>query len=223
MFIQWGTPKHKLADLRLEENINSLKKSLPIAVIDDNPFPFSASLRAHNFRIDELGGDIRSVEQVSSYPIVVCDIMGVGSAFESEFEGAHVVSEIRKAFPDKYLIAFTGVLHNIKYNKLLATADNSIPKDTPTDNWAEALEKALLEVGTPRNRWIRFRTHLAKSGFDSFEIFNLEQAFIEAVKNSDPSVMKSDRVLSRLPPALKSLTIRFAETALVAAVTAAIG
>ena len=109
MFIHFGKP-NKLGDIgQTQLEVAELKRRFDIGVLDDEPFVQANALRAHGFRIVELGGDIKSVEQVASYPIVVCDIKGVGRAFGSKYEGAHVLSEIRKAYPDKYLIAFTGM------------------------------------------------------------------------------------------------------------------
>jgi hypothetical protein len=107
MFYPIGTPK-KLGNLPLTcPEMRILKQKTHIAVIDDEPFHRLEQLRTHGFNITELG-DIKAIDQVGSYPIVVCDIKGVGKAFGSPLEGAHVLSEIRKTYPDKYLITFSG-------------------------------------------------------------------------------------------------------------------
>jgi len=218
MYIQFGRPNHRISDLHGDENLATLKRSLPIAIIDDNAFPRVDALRRHGYHIDELGGDIRSVSQVANYPVVVCDIRGVGAAFASKFEGAHVISEIRKTYPDKYLIAFTGETYSINFNTLIASADVSLEKDVSTDTWNEVLESALHAIGTPKNRWIRFRTSLSSNGVDAFDIYSMEQAFIKAVKKRDPELMKRDKAVIELPPYLKPLALAFAETAIKIAV-----
>jgi hypothetical protein len=222
MFITFGTPNHRLSEIDNSVHQGDLKRTTKIAVIDDEVFTRAPTLRTHGFIVEEVGGDIRSVDQVAAYPVVVCDIRGVGRAFDSEYEGAHVIAELRKAYPDKYLIAFTGMLHNIKYNKLLSAADDNIAKDAPMETWNDALNTAIVEVGSPLRRWIRFRTHLARDGYDAYKIFLLEQAFIAAYKEKNPELMKKDSLMNQLPTPLRTLAGKFAETALTALITAAL-
>lgn len=210
MFAYIGTPK-KLSDLGITcPDMGDLKSKNKIAVIDDEPFLKFGSLMAHGFNLTELGGDIKSIEQVMAYPIVICDIKGVGKAFGSDKEGAHVLSEIRKSYPDKFLITFSGMTYDASYNESLATADASATKDANVDYWTALLEKGLKDIGDPRQRWIRFRKNLLNEGIDLFELFKLEQAFIKSIEKRDASIMKSHPV----PDAVKDIVIKFSVTAL---------
>lgn len=214
MFVAIGKPSRRLSDLPENLPITELKGRMSVAVIDDNPFTRLESLRNHGFRLDELGGDIRSVTQLASYPVIVCDIRGVAPAFQSEYEGAHLIAEIRKAYPDKYLIAFTAQTYSIKYNALLAAADEALEKDVSADVWNKALTNALNAVGGPKSRWIRFRTHLSAQGVDAYDLFRMEQAVLKAVDAKDADLMTRDKAIMNLPPYLKPVAVAFAETAI---------
>jgi hypothetical protein len=209
MFITLGTPRH-LNDLRpAATSLVEIKRKVSIAVIDDEPFLRADALRHHDFQLRELGGDIRSVDQVATFPVVVCDIKGVGVKFGSKFEGAHVLAEIRKSFPDKYLIAFTGMTFDASYNEALASADKSITKDAGIDQWVQLLEDALRCVSDPRIRWTRFRQSLLARGVELFEVFKLEQAYIKGVQTKDQELLKSDSIIKDLAPEIKDLVIKF--------------
>lgn len=193
MYIHIGRPK-ALSDLGVTlPELPHLKRSVQIAVIDDESFIWLESLRAHGFNLSEIGGDIRRVEQVSAYPIVVCDIKGVGRAFGSKFDGAHVLGEIRKAYPDKWLIAYTGMTHDITYNERLRVADYVIPKEAPVESWTKALEDGLAAVADPRQRWKRFRLRLLERGAEVYDVFEIEQAFISSIDRRNAALL-SDRV-----------------------------
>lgn len=210
VFIHFGTPK-KLSNLGITcPEMRELKARNKIAVIDDEPFLKLESLRAHGFNLTELGGDIKSVEQVEAYPIVICDIKGVGKAFGSDKEGAHVLSEIRKSYPDKFLITFSGMTYDASYNESLATADASATKDANIDYWTTLLEKGLKNTGDPTQRWVRFRMDLLEKGIDLFELFKLEQAFISSIEKRDSSIMKSHPV----PAEVRDIVIKFTVVAL---------
>lgn len=205
MFIHFGTPR-KLNELTLGcPDISVLKKKMHIAIIDDQPFHRLEALRTHGFNLNPLG-DITSVDAVGSFDIVVCDIKGVGSAFGSQYEGAHVLSEIRKSYPDKYLIFFSGSTFDASYTEALSTADASTPKDSNVDQWVALLENGLKSIGDPMQRWIRFRKSLLEKGVDIFEVFLLEQKFISSIKKKDTSLLKMDN----LPDEIKVLIANFA-------------
>lgn len=210
MYFQIGTPK-PLSSLRVSlQDMTHLKRSNQIAVIDDEPFARSDALRAHKFNVVELG-DIRSVDQVAEYPIVVCDIRGVGRALHSDLEGAHLVAEIRKSYPDKFLVSYSGAQFDITYNEALRSVDASLPKDASTDQWVNTLELGLVKVGNPRERWLRLRKTLLDRGVDIHEVFELEQKFIRAVERRDASQLKADRI----PEESRQLVVAFAKVALV--------
>jgi hypothetical protein len=206
MFFHFGTPS-KLTELVLGcPDISVLKKKMHIAIIDDETFHRLDALRTHGFNLNPLG-DINSIDAVSSFDIIVCDIKGVGSAFGSSYEGAHVISEIRKAYPDKYIISFSGATFDASYNEAFSTADASLPKDSNINQWVASLEKGLKSVGDPMQRWLRFRENLLKKGVDIFEVFNLEQQFIKAIKKKDNSLLKEVKV----PDEVRDLVLNFAE------------
>lgn len=184
MYISLGTPL-RLAEIDQTPDLDRLKRDITIAIVDDEAFPYVGQLRTHDYHATEVGADISSVKQLEAYPIIACDIRGVAPKFGSLQEGAHLIAEIRKCYPDKYLIAYTGSSFDASLNHKLASADSSINKDAPFDFWHTELERALTSVGNPRKRWLRFRKSLIDDGLDSWYIFNIEQAFIKAIKSRE--------------------------------------
>lgn len=192
------------------QDISDLKRKVDIAVIDDEPFSKKSALSTHGFRLIEIGPNPASIDQIQAYSIIICDIKGVGRNFGSNLEGAHVLSEIRKAFPDKYLIAFTGMTFDARYNASLACADVSLTKDAGTDNWVEVLEVALKAVTNPRERWIRFRDEILHRGAELGDVLDLEQAFIQAVSQRNDNLFKQATEKINIPPEIKQLALKFA-------------
>ena len=196
---------------------------MEIAVLDDNPFEPKDALVNHKFRITELGPDIRSLDQVSTYPIIVCDVAGVGRAFGSKLEGAHLVSEIHKAFPDKFLIGYTGQTHSVATTNALTAADRRMAKDESIEAWIKNLEAGMDEVVNPRNRWIRMRRALLARGVELFDVFLLEQAFIKAVKQRKPEVLANEASKLVAAQEVKDLVIKFSATAVASLIGVALG
>lgn len=185
MFLHIGNPK-KLGELqRSTISAAALRPRQRILVVDDQPFVLKDVLSSHGFSITEMR-DIQSVDLSAAYPIVVCDIKGVGAALKGKHEGAHLFREIRRAFPEKYIIAFTGFRFDPTYNEYFRSADLSLKKDTDSEAWVTALDSAVKTMSDPSTRWLRLRKHLLDdAGLELWDVLRLEQAFIEAVESGD--------------------------------------
>jgi hypothetical protein len=223
MYYCIGTPE-LLSSIGQESiDMAAAKRQVEIAVLDDNRFEPKEALLHHKFRITELGPDIRSLDQVSTYPIIVCDVAGVARAFGSALEGAHLVNEIRKAYPDKFLIGYTGQTHSVATTNALTAADRRMAKDESIEAWIKNLEAGMDEVVNPRNRWIRMRRALLARGVELFDVFKLEQAFIKAVKQRKPEVLTNKARDLEVSQEIKDLVIQFSSTALAALISSAVG
>jgi hypothetical protein len=213
MFRTIGTPE-KLSSIGQEAiDMAEAKRRVEIAVLDDKPFAPRETLLIHKFRITELGPDIRSLDQVSTYPIIVCDVGGVGRAFGSSLEGAHVVTEIRKAYPDKFLMAYTGLTYSLAMTNALTAADKRMEKDASVDAWVQTLEVGINEVMNPRNRWIRMRRALLDRHVELFDVLRLEQAFIKSVRQGKPDVLANEARSLGVGQEIKDVVIKFSATA----------
>ncbi len=223
MFFTFGTPE-RLSSIGQESiDMAEAKLRVEIAVLDDKPFAPKEALVNHKFRITELGPDIRSVDQVSAYPIIVCDVAGVGRAFGSSLEGAHLVTEIRKAYPDKFLMAYTGLTYSLAMTNALTAADKRIEKDATVDAWVQTLEGGIGEVMNPRSRWIRMRRALLERGVELFDVLRLEQAFIKSVHQRKPDVLANEARSLGVSQEAKDLVIKFSATAVASLIGTALG
>ena len=214
MYLVIGKPASIEEVVKFKSSTQELKAREKILLIDDRPFTKFQSLINNGFKLTKLD-DVRSIEQVEPYAVIACDVEGVGSNFGSEFQGAHVISEIRKSYPDKYLIAFTAASHTALYSEMLKSADLRTAKDADINSWIGYLETALQTIGDPRLRWFRMRSFLLSFGYDTFTVLKLEQAYIKSVTNRDASHLRSEKLLKSLPDGLAPIIIKFTATAVV--------
>ncbi len=216
------TPLDLYAIRRVFHANDSNRGSFEILVIDDEPFTPEAPLRKHGFNIQSQE-DIENIDAVAKFPIVICDIVGVGKKFGSSNEGAHLLAEIRKRFPDKYLITNTGAGTTTRHNKDLRSADIVLSKDVSIDDWVLHLDTALAQVADPVSRWKRIRDRLLLADVPVFSVFELEQAFIRAIKKKDPSTFQKAAERTVLSDAAKEVVGVFAEKALPLVITGLLG
>ncbi|MEM7862824.1 hypothetical protein Q4Q81_16395, partial [Morganella morganii] len=207
---------YKLSDIPdINLNKDSLRRNFDMAVIDDHEFVSAKHLERSGFSIDEIG-DIDNLKKIEAYPIVICDIQGVGKAFGAEVEGAYVVSEIRKKYPDKYIIAYSTRSFEFSYQSYISKADVAMPKVSSIEEWTEILDSAIEVVSNPKNRWIRIRKRLLDSNVELYDVFNLEQSYIMSVLNKNENILKDSVDSVELDSTTKEIIKIFAATALTA-------
>ncbi|MDH1089233.1 hypothetical protein N5C79_22325 [Pantoea brenneri] len=206
---------YKLIDIpKKEQNISKLRKSFDIAVIDDLEFQNARILSRSGFSITEVG-DIENLRTVEAYPIIICDIHDVGSSFGGDKEGAFVISEIRNAYPDKYIIAYTTKPTDFSYQEYIRKADISMPKASSIEQWVEKLDESIKIISDPISRWKRLRKQIMDSGTEIYEVFQLEQAYIKSIIEKDQSILQESNEKIELSDTTKEIISIFAKTALI--------
>lgn len=195
MFLPIGKPK-QLSDIpRDAKQAASNRNQQPIAVIDDRPFTYASLLQSHGFVIRELG-DINDLAAVESYSVIICDIKGVGKAFGSRYEGAHVAREIKKKYPDKYVIIFSSADFGAHYKRFFDHCDDVVKKDADSGAWVEALDIAIEVVSDPVKRWKRIRQILLEKDCPIMDTLLIEDAYVRSIQKKNPSIL--DKKLDKI-------------------------
>jgi DNA-binding NarL/FixJ family response regulator len=190
--------------------IGTLRPQVPIVVIDDNGFLYLDVLRNHGFRITELR-DVNDVRTVEPYPIVVSDIRGVGGAFKSQYEGAHVLAEIRKHYPNKILLVYTGQQFDATFNRYFALCDGSITKDAESQQWVEVLDNAIATFLDPIGQWKKLRSYLIALDVPTIRLAELEHQYVSAVLKKQAPFQDQGKLID-LPQDVKNVLLGVASS-----------
>lgn len=196
---------YELNDIKGVKDPNDNDRSkAKILCIDDEGLEYENIIRHHGFNI-RVVDDINDISAVSEYPIIICDIQGVGKAFKSQFEGAHIIEEIKKKYPNKVVIAFSGKSHDARYNRYFLMADAMYSKDIDSDQWVENLDEAVKKVTDPVAQWKRMREYLFKNDASTKNIYLLELDYIQSVLNRDKNILGNSKTLSLMNPDVRGV------------------
>lgn len=195
----------KASNVELESD----KRNLPIAIIDDNDVPYIETLRNNGFNVTH-HHDLDSFSMAKTYPIIICDIKGVGKKFGSLNEGAHIIQELRRLYPDKYLIAMSSAVYNIKWVKLLDDADDKIIRDAEIDQVMDALNTAINVMRCNKERWIRVRKNLLNvHHMDLFDVWKIEQSLIKSAVKKNKEIFNNSTAVKHSEDIVKGLLVNF--------------
>lgn len=196
--------KSTLEEIKLTNFDTSKRLNYRILCIDDQDFSKEENLRRNNFNISTVE-DVDNIEFVSEYDIVICDIQGTGKKLGSDFEGAHLISEIKKRFPLKKVIAYSGQTFNTNYNAYFQLADLTLNKDTDLEDWIEYLDDLIRALVDPYEIWLSIRKFLIEKNIQTTIISNLEQDYILATLKKDPNKILKGKNIRQVSPEVKGI------------------
>jgi len=198
--------KYNLNDLEKYRKYKIERSKFKILIIDDDDITYDEELKAHDFHYRHVS-DIESIDYTSEYQIVICDIKGVGKKFKSKYEGAHIIEEIDKVYPNKIKIVYTGNEFDIRYNKFFELCDYKIHKDDDFDTWIEILDDAIAKVSDPIDQWKRIRDRLIKNDVPLYDIFLIEQDYIKSMLKKKKHYLTTSKPVMRLNEDLKQVVL----------------
>jgi hypothetical protein len=208
MFITIGKPK-TIYDLRdkIVDKPPIRRHTVAICIIDDEKFVYLDLLIKHDFNIREIG-DINDIKAVESYDIVLCDIKGVGKHFGSQFEGGHIIEEIKKLYPSKVLVAYSGQQFDPTFNKYYQLSDFCVKKDINSDEWIEILDQSIKLIQDPVVQWKKIRENIIKLDISSYHLLKLEDEFVNKIMGNI-NVFPSKKLMASLPADVKVIILNF--------------
>lgn len=189
-----GDLKQRKSIIKTHENKIGLREKITIAVIDDQPFTAQTNLSNNGFKFKYFSDLTDDLTLVKDYPIILCDLLGVGKHMNPTGQGAHIIRELKNNYPQKYVIAYSGGGPNTQLTKTaIELSDEFIKKDADIDTWLDALDVAIENVTDPVIVWRRFRDTLqAKHDISAHQLAKLENAYVKAClgnAGSDPAAL----------------------------------
>ncbi|MCY9865495.1 MULTISPECIES: hypothetical protein [Vibrio] len=202
--------RYYLEQLNKQENDLLIdRNSIKIAIIDDMEVPYLDSLRRSGYNVQHYK-DIEDFDMLKAYSVIVCDIKGVGKSFGSKLEGAYIIKEARKLYPEKYIIAMSSAVYKISVAKVIGVADDKIIRDIDLDKVLDSIDTAVNTMRSNRLRWLRLRDNLLNThNVDMYDVWKIEQAFIAAMINKDKTKLEKNKTINHANDMVKGLLINF--------------
>lgn len=126
--------------------------------------------------------DIQDILSAEAYPIVICDIKGVGKKFGSKKEGAYVIEELKKHYPFKQYAIYSGSMNQFG----LMTFPQGvylINKDISVEEWSRNIDELIRKVTDPSEVWKTIRDYLLSENISLLSIMRLESEYVNIVIN----------------------------------------
>lgn len=167
----------------------SARSKVPVLIIDDEEFTYINELRNEKFLITTIK-DIEDYSAVAEYPVVICDVKGVGHKFNKEKEGAYIVKELKKRYPFKQFAVYSSV----STYKLEIMNDlegiKRIKKDVDMDMWCSYIDEMIKLASDPIEIWKTIRNFLLSKDVPIKDVMLMESNYVDIYINR-PQDMKN--------------------------------
>lgn len=206
--------KYKIDNV-VKSNTSKFRQKVKILVIDDKEFTPLKNLQQHGYTIHVLK-NLPSIETIKDYQIILCDLKGVGLDFNREGQGAYLIKEIKKAYPSKIVIAYTGGADDAEtIFKAKKHADNFLLKDADIEEWTDNLDRYINDVMNPVYSWKIIRVSLLEQDVSPYELAKLEDKFVNSLINKNintfdkyiKSINLSSSIVNMLSTCIKMMQI----------------
>lgn len=183
---------YQLSDLdtsnRAFSSIN-VRSRIPVLIIDDEEFAYLNELRNEKYNLTHIK-DIEDYCAVEAYPVVICDVKGVGHKFNKDKEGAYVVKELRKRYPFKQFAVYSaGTDYRIESMNDFEGIQR-IKKDADMEMWCSYIDEMIRRASDPKECWKTIRNFLLTKDVPIKEVMLLESNYVE-IYNKRPQDMKN--------------------------------
>lgn len=196
--------EQKISKSSVLRNVTELRSKVEIVAIDDNEFYPEVNLRNVGFNIKSIR-DIQLISDVEPFSIILCDLNGVGVSLSSDTQGAYVIEEIKKRYPEKIVIAYTASSSTTRLAKRAkAIADGYLKKDDSIEEWRDLLDEKIKHLSNPIEVWKILRLRLLSSDIELYDLYKLEQVIL---KNVDKGVETTKHALEKELSSVDSMSI----------------
>jgi len=127
--------------------------------------------------------------------------------FSSTLQGAHIVREIKKSFPEKIIVVCTGGGRAELLEPSIQASDYFLKKDANVEEWCQVLDRSIEDLADPVMVWQKLRHRLLDVGITPYQLAELEDNFVDTtLRGEEFSIDKLSREANRLhiPPIAKA-------------------
>lgn len=165
-----------------EKSIDQLRDKIKILLVDDERYDIIEILRNRGYKI-YYKEDITYPIETEPFDLVLLDINGIADKFASTKQGFGFALEVKKIYPQKIVVSFSGV-SDPKINELLDKIDGYIAKDTDVDMWCTRLDSFIKRYCDPEYQWNAISLKLKDSGVSKEVIEELKAVYMKSLDSN---------------------------------------
>lgn len=155
---------------------SKLKQKTRILVVDDKEFDKLEALRTHGYNITKVN-EWSSIKDALDYQIIVSDNKDVGTKFGSSRDGAYVLAEVKRQYPQKECVLYSSSMIDIRGAKM-PEGIKYLKKNDDIEEWNYLLLSLIKDLYNPKKIWNKLNNELTSNCVERSKIQELEDNYV---------------------------------------------
>ncbi len=165
-----------------DRNIQQLRSRVKILIVDDEEYGIVDILKERKYSIF-YKNDIDYSIEAEPFDIIILDIRGIAKKMSSSMEGFAMAHEIKKVYPHKKVLCFSGAVIESGVAEKLSYIDGYIPKDNSPDQWADKLDEIIKNYVSIEYHQTVLENQLKSLSYNEDDIREISKEFANTFKN----------------------------------------
>lgn len=176
--------KNKIDKINIKD-----RKKVRILFIDDGGFD-TEPLNKLGYKDIDVEYDFKNMNMIESYDIIFCDINDVAKNIYPTGQGAELASEIKRTYPDKYVIIFSAQNQKPSFSKYYEDVDAVIDKTSDQRVFQNVIDQYISIQNNPIAYWENLEKVMLKQKLNKVYISKLEHYYVSSIIDNKNYVKK---------------------------------
>ncbi|MGI6711092.1 MAG: hypothetical protein ACOX4W_06620 [Bacilli bacterium] len=162
---------------------NPKREIVKLCVIDNDGIDENA-LNNLGYKNTFVMHEFYKVDDIKDYNVILCDIKGVGQKFDRKCQGIAVAENIKKMYPEKKVILYSGQNpsdFDENYSNSATILDGFIEKGESTPKLVSELDKYCETFWNPVKMWDVIESKMKKKGATNKYIAYMEHLYVRSL------------------------------------------
>lgn len=166
------------------EKIEKIKQNIKILMVDDEKPAIFEYLDARKYNI-YYKSDMTYPIEAEPFDIILLDIKGVASERGSSMEGFALAAEIKKEYPLKKVLVYSGSSFHKEVTNRKDEVDGIIPRDEDPDRFCDVIDKNINNYTDYEKQWDIIRQVLKENKLSEKQIDGMRKKYIKIFEKND--------------------------------------
>lgn len=167
--------KNKISSMNIKN-----RKNVKILFIDDGGF-YTEPLSQLGYKDIDVELEFKDISRVEPYDIIFCDINDVAKNIYPVGQGAALASEIKRMYPNKYVIIFSAQNQKPSFAKYYEDVDAVIDKTSDQKVFQDVIDKYISIQNDPIAYWENLEKTMLKQKLNKISISKLEHYYVASI------------------------------------------
>ena len=156
------------------------KNTVRVLILDDAGYNIEPlkSLGYINVDVKTVFTDMKEIEM---YDVIFCDVTDVAKNIYNDGQGAQLASCIKKTYPNKYVVIFSGQTFKPSFSKYFSEVDAVLDKSANYGEITDHIDKCISIQNDPIKYWKFIKKVMTSNELNDITLSKMEHFYVKSI------------------------------------------